>query len=1342
MKPLKLLCLVLPLMFIAAGFKSQPEKINEFSKSLLQAAADGNIAQVKSLLSKGAEINARDERGLTPLHHAASRGHNDIVDLLISKGADTNSKDKWGYTPLYYAIWYENKDIVKLLITKGADVNLKPEKGYPPLHYAVWNEDIDTVKLLVANGAKFDMKDQDGWTAFCYAAAQGNRDIVEFFIAKGADVSSFHMAACTGDLARVKLFVEQGANVDTKDELGWTPLYWAASTGQENVAEFLIANGADVNAKTNDNSTPLYQAAATGGLNFVQLLIAKGADVNGKDKHGNTPLHSAALSGQREVVELLISKGAIVDLKGRNGRTPLHNAARQGHKGVVELFVAHGADINAKDNRGRTPLWWANRRGHKEIVELLMAKGATISLHTAVSSGDLDMLRRLIAKGANVNAKDKDGRTPLHHAAEQNRDEFARILVTKGAGIDVQDNFALTPLHLAAVKGHKNIVEFLLEKGAEIDSRDSAGRTPLHYASGAGGRYGGTDWGKGVDIDTATLLLNKCADINAKDKCGWTPLHYAVRMAKKAIVELLVNRGADLNVTNERGRTAFSLARGAIADILRKDKAVYYVATNGNDSNLGTLKSPFKTLNATIDLAEPGDTIFVRGGVYPCSGTINIDKSGEEGKPIHLRAYPTETPIFDFSTSMGNGFLIRGAYWHLKGLIVTNAESNGVHIDTDKAHHNVIEQVKAGSNGNTGINLSTGAAHNLILNCDSYRNIDPETNGENADGFGVKFSVGAGNVFIGCRGWNNSDDGFDFWYAGSSVRVENCYAYRNGENIWGHPCFTGNANGFKLGQMEGAHLLIRCVAWDHPMRGFDLNGNSTGVTLYNCTAFRNNINFAFMFSKGNIEKNVLMSNLSYKGLIQIRPQVDDQFNSWNTPPGSEIMQDDFLGLDDSVITEQRNPDGRVPHNNFLKLAPTSDVIDKGVDIGMPFVGEKPDLGSFEYDPNEDTRNYVRMLHQYVRDHDMEKINETLSTGVDINEKDWLGYAPLHWACYFGYADLVTLLMDKGADPNLISNTGRTCLEIATEMDYGELVELLLQSESKTNEQDELGRTLRGQAASKLDGEEEIDFTQDAHLPRLDVERGKYGTYLTIRSESIPGLLLDVWCYEDRLGDATRYEKQGSTLILIHKLEEATVTTRFEPIQAGVDIQVHVTGPTAEAVQNVRALNPCCQFGRSTAFRSEGDYVDDFVARCFVFLDTGLTLLKDTKRIPGTLQGKDDRANYPKPWIQEYFPTWRKHPGQIKGERGYSPDRPVYPIIGVVSRDRKYLAAIAWPETSSLGQVWHHCIHPRPLIAESFDAKTGEIRSCGKIYLMENDGEKLLRRFKEDFPHWRRPPDVR
>ena len=643
----------------------------------------------------------------------------------------------------------------------------------------------------------------------------------------------------------------------------------------------------------------------------------------------------------------------------------------------------------------------------------------------------------------------------LLQAAADGNIEQVKSLLSKGADVNAKDDYGRTPLHCAAVKGHKNVVESLLAKGTNINVKDNAGRTPLHYAAGAGWIYGVI----GGDIGIAKSLLNKGANINATDKVGWTALHYATQVRNKAMVELLVERGADLNAPTERGHTAFTLARGMptryrghsaeservklcseIAQVLRKHMAVYYVASDGRDSNPGTLESPFRTLPAAIDVAMPGDIIVVRGGLYACSSSISIDTSGEAGRPICLRAYPDETPVFDFSAAKGDGFLITGAYWHIKGLTVTGAEYWGIVVETKGGHHNILEQLTAYANRGTGVYVLNGAANNLIVNCDSYRNFDPQTNGENADGFAAARALGKGNVLIGCRAWNNADDGFDSGMGDAGVRLENCYFWSNGENIWGHPCFTGNGNGFKLG--SGTHVLIRCLALDHPVRGFKLQREATGVTLYNCTAFRNRTNYQFVWPTSDIEKNILRNCLSFKGRIQIKPEVDDKHNSWNEAVSVEITEDDFLSLDDSISTRVRNPDGSLPENDFLRLAPGSGAIDAGKDIGLPFVGKAPDLGAFEYRPAVTGKRGPKMLHQAVRDRDMEQTQALLSEGTDVNEKDWLGYTPLHWAIYFGYPDVVEILLSEGANPSIQSDTGRIPLQLAKEMGYEEIAELL------------------------------------------------------------------------------------------------------------------------------------------------------------------------------------------------------------------------------------------------------------------------------------------------------------
>jgi pectate lyase len=346
-------------------------KDNNGWTALFHAAAGGHKELVELLLTKGADANTKDNNGWTALHMAVSNKHKDVAKLLIAKGADVNAKSNAGYTPLYCAFWNYDSEMVESLVTNGADVNFIPKGEDPTLYYAVWRKDVNTVKLLVDHGAKFDVKDRDGWTSFRYAAAQGSRDILEFFVSKGADVSTLHMAACMGDLTRVRSFLEQGADINTKDELGWTPLYWAASTGRTEVAELLIAKGADIQAKTNDEATPLHQASSSGGEELVKLLISKNADVNAKNKNGTTPLHNGVSSGNRAIVELLLAKGANINAQNRNNLTPLHSAVIRGQKEIVEVLIAKGADVNAKNAQGQTPLQVAENQKRTEIADLL-----------------------------------------------------------------------------------------------------------------------------------------------------------------------------------------------------------------------------------------------------------------------------------------------------------------------------------------------------------------------------------------------------------------------------------------------------------------------------------------------------------------------------------------------------------------------------------------------------------------------------------------------------------------------------------------------------------------------------------------------------------------------------------------------------------------------------------------------------------------------------------------------------------------------------------------------------------------------------------------------------------
>jgi len=325
-----------------------------------------------------------------------------------------------------------------------------------------------------------------------------------------------------------------------------------------------------------------------------------------------------------------------------------------------------------------------------------------------------------------------------------------------------------------------------------------------------------------------------------------------------------------------------------LAGISIANAATWFVSTDGTSGAAGTQAAPFADLAEAAGRAGPGDIIRIAGGTYRYAQPVRLQRNGTAEQPIRVEPADGARPVFDFSAQefkQGfSGLMVRGDHWHLIGLEVIGAARNGIQVS---GHHNIIAHCVAHQNQDSGIQLTAPASHNLVLDCDSYRNVDRPTLGENADGFAAKFQIGPGNVFRGCRAWENADDGFDLWKAAESVRIEHCVAFRNGINLWGIAGFTGNGNGFKLGgdYIAGAHLVIGCVAMDQPVRGFDQNNNMAGITLEHCTATR--CKTGFSFGKTPAEgRHVLRDNVSWDAPARLVEGTVEENNVWTNADGT------------------------------------------------------------------------------------------------------------------------------------------------------------------------------------------------------------------------------------------------------------------------------------------------------------------------------------------------------------------------------------------------------------------------------------------------------------------------
>jgi MYXO-CTERM domain-containing protein len=417
--------------------------------------------------------------------------------------------------------------------------------------------------------------------------------------------------------------------------------------------------------------------------------------------------------------------------------------------------------------------------------------------------------------------------------------------------------------------------------------------------------------------------------------------------------------------------------------------AEYYVSPTGSDSNPGTEASPWGTVQKAANTAVAGDTVWFRGGTYSPTAGITFSKSGtSDTNRINYFAYQGEVPKIDFSnmnvssTGYSMGITVSGSWLHFKGieeccLKETTFANNGFDVS---GSNDTFELLNMHNNMGNGIFMGTKTGGgNLILNCDSHDNYDPTTtqgDGQNADGFGVHYQTsGTTTIVRGCRSWWNSDDGYDLINQEVPVTVENSWAFGCGYSNYGtgRPA-DGNGNGFKMGSSKTGvrHLVQNNVAWGNKANGFYANHSAGGNTWYNNTSFQNGTQYDMLASSWDAAGNrtdgvtltgtkvhIMRNNIGFPDKNVSMNGVDTQFNTWdlNITPAAK----DFLSITDTTVggTGQaietsslalgpRQADGSLPNVDFLKLAAGSAMIDKGTDVGLPFVGSAPDLGAYEY----------------------------------------------------------------------------------------------------------------------------------------------------------------------------------------------------------------------------------------------------------------------------------------------------------------------------------------------------------------------------------------------------------
>lgn len=330
-------------------------------------------------------------------------------------------------------------------------------------------------------------------------------------------------AVSAGNLETASALLAAGADPDSSDGDGETALIYAAFENRPDIAAVLLGSNARVGL-TWGGSTALDFAVSRGSLETARLLIDNGADVRRVYPSGRTPLHIATRNYHTEVAALLIDRGAEVDAQDNSGATPLLEAVGKGMDDLVKLLLDAGADPLRKNNAGIAPIEAAASKGRADLTRALLA---TVGhppeelLTLAIHKDYLDIVATLLTSGM-------DGSPALHDAALKGRVDMLKVLLAKGADVNHKTNTGATPLHDAAIGGHVEAVRILLEHGANVNARETeSGDTPLYMAAAMG------------RDQVAALLLEKGADPNLGSKEGGTPLHAAVTNGFTKVAEIL-----------------------------------------------------------------------------------------------------------------------------------------------------------------------------------------------------------------------------------------------------------------------------------------------------------------------------------------------------------------------------------------------------------------------------------------------------------------------------------------------------------------------------------------------------------------------------------------------------------------------------------------------------------------------------------------------------------------------------------------------------------------------------------------------------------------------------------
>ena len=371
-------------------------------------------------------------------------------------------------------------------------------------------------------------------------------------------------AASDGDIEAIEAHIAAETDLDEQNETGYTPLHYGVMKTRPGVVALLLEAGADPDVVNNQAKTPLDLAISGSKDEIIDLLLEAGAaveppvdgihvlawnnevigvklhiyagtDIDQADEFGNIPLLLAVENGHIGVLELLIKHEANLEVSDPDGFTPLIMSAELNHPELLQLLLDGGADIAAEDKAERTALDWAIIMQSAEAETILRENDAPSSAEksfiAAIQTNNIDAVKALLEKGADVNEPAYTTKTPLHYASHSRNKDILKLMLIEGADLEAKTELGFTPLSYAIGLNHPDNCRILLEAGADVDAIDNWKRTGLNVTAGLG------------LPEVTAILLEFGATANTLDQWNWSALDVAEAYEFTEVAELIIETG-------------------------------------------------------------------------------------------------------------------------------------------------------------------------------------------------------------------------------------------------------------------------------------------------------------------------------------------------------------------------------------------------------------------------------------------------------------------------------------------------------------------------------------------------------------------------------------------------------------------------------------------------------------------------------------------------------------------------------------------------------------------------------------------------------------------------------